>query len=312
MIVPQLIKYKDRYPKALLLFGIFSIIISCSKDYETNLPGINFGTATYHDSFLIYDSENIPVNRKIKIDFNDWATQNNAYADLQLVDENGNKIGLPGTGVNLFVNDKHIKNAVIQLTTKVNTSETLIIELQFDPSNESRSVSGFVIMTNGNVERINNIETHEAGIEVFKWNAHQNVIMNPLKKALIWFLLILLIAIVIWFFILRNKFFPKMDRGQIILNTPYYRSISTKGARGIVLTNKTLKQSFLNKLFAGKIIYEKNDLWQEEVKFFPARRRQLRIKMPSTYDINPFTSKIDQGKTYIIKGNQEEVKFSFL
>ena len=295
-----------------MVLVILPTLISCTNEYKSDLPGINFGKNNYYDSFLFSKSSNTPLTKTLKINFNDWAQQNDGFADLYFLDNAGNKIGTPGSEVNLFINDVHKTDGIIQLSSSQKPIDFLEIKLRFASSNSSKNFSGYLILQNGNIERINNIETKIPGVQLFKWNAKQEVVMNPLKKGLLWFLAIIASSLLVWFLLIRNKIYSKMTRGQIILNTPYYKSIKTKGARQIIFTNKHHKQGWINKLFAGKIIYEKNDFWQEEIKFSPARRQQLRIKMPAHYNIAPFTSKIDQGKTYTLKGNQEEVKFSFL
>lgn len=302
------IKYK------ISIYLIVLIFISCNnRDGDVNLPGINFGTSTYYDSFFFSKSSNSHLTKTIKINFNDWAQQNSGFANLYFVDDKGNTIGTPISKVSLIINNHKITTGIIQLTSSQETNDTLEIKLHFDASKKSKNLNGYLILKNGNIERINNIQTQNTSeVKLFKWNAKHEVVMNPLKKGLLWLIIIVASTLMIWFILIRNKMFPKMARGQIILNSPYYSSIRTNGARQIILTSKQYKQGWFNKLFAGKIIFEKNDFWQEEIKFTPARRRQLRIKIPSHCSIDPFTSRIDQGKTYTIKGNQEQVKFSFL
>lgn len=300
---------------SLSLVVLILMLNSCisEDDNPNNLPGINFGASTYYDSFLFSKSSNDSLTKTIKINFNDHAQDNEGFADLYFVDEANNVIGSPDSPLALYINNNEVSNGIIQLTSSPRPSDSLEIKLLFNPSENSRDFSGFLMLQNGKIERINNIEIQNAsGIELFKWNARQEVVMNPLKKGLIWFLVIVAGSLLIWFLLIRNRMYPKMARGQIILNSPYYKSIRTKGVRQIIFTNHHYKQSGFNKLFAGEIIYEKNDFWQDEIKLSPARRRQLRIKMPGHYNIDPFTSKIDQGQSYKIKGNNEEVKFSFL
>ncbi len=299
----------------MTLVTLILMLNSCKTEDNNpnNLPGINFGTSTYYDSFLFSESSNDSLTKTLKINFNDWAKDNHAYADLYFLNDQDEIIGTPDSKVKLFINNNPITKGIIQLTSTEKPSDSLEIKLHFDPSQKSQKFGGYLVLQNGKIERINNIEIQNAsGIELFKWNAKQEVVMNPLKKGLLWFLGVIATLLLIWFLLIRNRIYPKMARGQIILNSPYYKSTKTKGARQIIFSNKHYKQGWFNKLFAGEIIYEKNDFWQEEIKFSPARRRQIRIKMPAHYNIMPFTSKIDQGKTYTIKGNQEEVKFSFL
>ena len=311
-----LTKHFSSKKKSLLQLVFFIIILNSCKsenDNPNNLPGINFGISTYYDSFLFSDSGNDTLSKTLRINFNDWAQQNKGFVDLYFVDNENRIIGTPDSPVSLSINNEKVQNGIIQLSSFQKPNDSLEIKLHFEPSKNSKNFAGYLMLQDGKIERINSIEIQNtSGVELFKWNARQEVVMNPLKKGLLWFLIVVAGALLIWFLLIRNKMYPKMARGHIILNSPYYKSLKTKGARQIVFTNKPYKQGWFSKLFAGEIIYEKNDFWQDEIIFSPARRRQLRIKMPGHYSIDPFTSKIDQGQTYTIKGNKEVVKLSFL
>ena len=248
--------------KSLTVFFLVVLtqfLTSCSKepDEYQNLPGINFGTTSYYDSFLFSDSQNLPLKKKLKTNFNNWAISNDAEVEFTLIQEDGTVIGLPNSETQVLINGQLSPDGHFKLSSKGKKVDTLNIELQFSPTENSRNLSGFLQMQSGNIERVNNIEISEPQTKLFKWNAQQNVIMNPLKKGLLWFLAILFGAILIWFLFLRNLVYPKMGNGQLIINSPYFKSIKTKGLREITFTDKPIQQGKLSKIFAAEKLLKK-------------------------------------------------------
>jgi hypothetical protein len=297
------------------IFITFSTIlfISCVDEIEEKtLPGIDFGISEYFDSFLFNDSKNEVLNKSLKIKFNDWAVTNNADVTLSLVNHNGDLVASHDSGIKLKVNDTPAIDGKIELLSSKHQIDTIHLQLIFPPSENSRTYDGYIQLENGNIERINNINKIGPNTKIFQWTARQEVLMNPLKKGLIWTSAVLVSLIIIWFIVLRNMVFPKMGNGQIILDSPYYKAIKTKGKREIIFTHQKKKQKTLNRIFAGKILYEQNSIWEEELKFTPASKKQIRLKLPLGYSINPFSSKLKRGSTYSIHKDKEHFKISYI
>jgi len=298
----------------LLILSGFFLLTSCSQtpgEYA-DLPGIDFGTSTYYDSFLFSEAQNPPVQKRLLTSFNQWSMANGADAELIFTDESEFVVGAPGSGVDLYVNGQHSLNGKMGLNNLGKTTDTLHLELRFSSSADSRNFIGFLKMTSGTVERINNIETLGTNIKLFQWNARQQVVLNPMKKALYIALAGFMILLFIWFVFLRNQLFPKMGNGSLTIQTPYFKSFKTKGNRKIFFTSKPEKQSFLNKVFAGTNTFEKSNVWQEDIIFTPGRRNQIRVKLPPGSSIEPYTSKLTRGQSYVITKDGLQIKLSYL
>ncbi len=81
---------------------------------------------------------------------------------------------------------------------------------------------------------------------------------------------LIIIYILAWFLFIRNQKYPKFKKGVITIQSPYYATIRVKGYRKIVLTSKTLKQGFFDKIWKGKILYHTNPNWANDVEITPS------------------------------------------
>ena len=136
--------------------------------------------------------------------------------------------------------------------------------------------------------------------------------MNPLKKGLLWVLLIIVSLLIIWFVFLRNLIYAKFNSGKLIINSPYSKVIKIKGAQRLVFTTKEKKQTKLNKIFVGRILYEVNPIWESEVIFSPKNKRSIRIKTGMSYSVIPSANQFTRGRTYEIKSKNELIKISYI
>ena len=294
----------------LISIGTFIIILSaCSKNSDKKLKSIDFGKSEYYEKFLFVKSKNKPISKILVINFNDWAKQNNSYVNLQLVDEDCET----NEDIKLSVNGQPSNNGIIRLNSLDSKKDgTVELELKFNSNAKSKKYNGYVIVSSSEIDRINNIDFIETGSKIFKWSAKYDIVVNPLKKGLMFFLTGIALALLIWFGVFRNIFYPKMKRGQIIINTPYYKDIRINKARMIVFTTQQQKQKLLHKIFAGKIISEVNQIWVPEIVITSGRKNMLRIRLGLGYTIIPFGTNLRQGASYEIKKNSEIFRISFL
>ena len=67
----------------------------------------------------------------------------------------------------------------------------------------------------------------------------------------------------------------------------------------VVVTNSYKSQSWLNKIFTGKITFIKNEIWTSPWELTPKGRRKIaKIKLHGKYMISPVTSEIANYGTY--------------
>ena len=84
---------------------------------------------------------------------------------------------------------------------------------------------------------------------------------------------------------MKAIFFPTFRVGKIQLSdpVPYNTLKRMRGYRKMILTNKQPKHGFFDRVFAGKILYEVNDLWTSEVVIEPKDRNSVRLRCPKDF-----------------------------
>ena len=85
-----------------------------------------------------------------------------------------------------------------------------------------------------------------------------------------------------------------------------------KGYRKLVLTNKKTTQGFFNRLFTGKVLYEVNPIWTNDVLVEPKDKNSVRLRCPLDYMADARVLKKNQEYTIhnITTGNKTTIKIS--
>ena len=288
--------------------------ISCGSEKKTEFKGaeVNFGVAEYYEPFLWVKSDTSILVKKLKFSFNDFAFESKSKVILSFTDENEQIIK---DDVELYVDGLKISNKSIILKSNTAKQGYLSIGIRFIPGFNEGVSTGFIKIKNTDLDRINNNELSSSGENrLIKWRAENKVIMNPLLKGILWFVILIVSGLIIWFVLLRNMIYPKMGKGSIFIQGQYIsKPIKTKGARKIVLTNKSEKQTILNRIFAGRIVSEVNPFWEQKIVLTPFRKRQLRVQLGSDYIISPYTNTfVRGGGDYEMKRNNINFKISYL
>ena len=248
-----------------LIILLFASLYSCQKEDSFQGLTTDFGTAEYYKSFLLYECDTITLTKNLKYDFNDYSIEKKSIAKIELVDTAQSTIS--NKNIQLFINDEFIDSNLFILNSKDSNKGNLKIGLKFLPNYAEGYTSGFLSVANHSLDVINNNDLETSNEKrIFKWEATHKLIMNPLKKWLIWFCVLLLSSLLTWFLILRNKIYSKFERGQIQILSPYFGGVAiTKNTRLIVFTNSAQKQKTLNKIFTGKIVHEVNSIYVKDI-----------------------------------------------
>ena len=109
---------------------------------------------------------------------------------------------------------------------------------------------------------------------------------NPLSHILLWLAIVTAALLFAWFAVLKRTFFPTIKVGKLRITEPYYSERTIKGARQVVLTNRPARQSWLSRVFTGRIIYEVNQAWTTAV-VLESRKRQVKLRPSSAYTLDP-------------------------
>lgn len=305
---------RDTSIKLAIKFTLL-LTIGCRPN-EAKLEGVNFKQAEYYDSFLFVSEKRIPASKIMTVNFNDWAKFNNSFVTLSMYyqDDKDTQRYYLGTEscplISLYLNGKLCPNGEIKLNSE--SGERSELKIEFSPEAEEGLYSGFIIVKNSKVDRINNNENISNQLKIFEWNARFNIVTNPLKLVLIWVIYTIIFLLILWFVVFKNILYPKMSRGTIMINTPYSKSIRVRGFRKLVFSNKIEKQSVVEKIFAGKILYEINPLWDSDVIFYPQNKKSLGLKLNGEYKFKFPNNQIVRGKSYELHKGKDIIKFSFL
>ena len=139
--------------------------------------------------------------------------------------------------------------------------------------------------------------------------SHYEVTWNPLKTILMWLCIIVIIALLLWFLLIKHLLFPTIGVKSIQINDPYFSKVNVKGMRRVVFTNKTMKQGLLNRVFTGEILYKKHDIWISPLAFEAGtKKKTLRVMRTSDYMLDPLTSTLKAPNDYVVENINDRTK----
>ncbi|MDE6301491.1 MAG: VWA domain-containing protein [Muribaculaceae bacterium] len=102
-----------------------------------------------------------------------------------------------------------------------------------------------------------------------------------LLEVLCWSVLgLIVLFLLVWFGVLRNRLYPKFKKGIVTVQNPYFATIRVKGYRSVVFSAQNRTQSLFDRLWRGKILYHTNGAWPCEAQLTPAGT-SMRFRCPS-------------------------------
>lgn len=281
---------------------ILMLLMGACKEEQIDFKGssVDFGNSEYYSPFLWVKSDTILLTKKLNFEFNGYAKEMNSEVLLQLVDEDENIVD--SNKIQLIVDGLIQSKNSFEISSNEN-SGVKEIALKILPGYKDGFTTGFLKIQNHSLDVINNTDLNVLNeLRVFKWEAQYNIIMNPLKKGVIWFFGLIFLGLFVWFLILRNFVFPKFKSGKLQVLSPYFGGVRlSKNTRMVVFTNKAEKQSILNIIFSGKIQYEVNPIYDSPWILRPGRGNKIRTKLPAGLFITPPTLNLEKFNKYSIK-----------
>ncbi|MGO1751597.1 MAG: hypothetical protein ACTHYV_03805 [Psychroflexus sp.] len=295
---------------SLLLISLL-IISSCENKENYIGPSTDFGAAEYYKPFLFSKSDTLRLTKSLKYNFNDYAIEKESYIKIKLVDT-AQKV-LSDKNIQFYINGELIKDNQFDLKSTDSENGTLKIGLELLPDYPDGYTSGFLSISNHSLDMVNNNDLKTSSEKrIFKWEANHKLVMNPLKKRLLWGGIIVIAILLIWFLIFRNMLHPKFKKGKIQILSPYFGGVSfNANTKLIVFTDTHKKQKALNKIFTGKIIYEINSVYTDDIILRPGRGNKIKIKLPIGATIIPAVSNLEKFNSYTIQLNNEEIKIQY-
>lgn len=265
------------------------LLASCNKEANNTNTPTRWGKENYYDKFLWKKHVPDTLYRTIEFDFNQDAKN---YMDKPLrlglfkKTDSGKMLPVTESEMEVFVDGQKCPNNIIDVQPGTDQMKVGIV---FKPKAENKVHHWFFrAVDDGGLERINDMDpdTYQAdNASLMDIEVDKNKVMNPLAMGTALTTLLLLAALLVWLFVMKAIFFPTFRVGKIQLSdpVPYNTLKRMRGYRKMILTNKQPKQGFFDRVFAGKILYEVNDLWTSEVVIEPKDRNSVRLRCPKDF-----------------------------
>lgn len=266
-------------------------------DIEVQISG-----AKYYPSCLFLPAKDIDT---LKFDltphFNNEAKKDNSYLQVSILEKSGAK------DFKLFLNGDLLSDN--SFTFDKNT-DSAVLGIVFDPNaKEGKRYFDFKFNDNKaqNLERINSDEVKDAS---FCLRTAYDVSWNPLTWILLILACVIVVALIIWFLIIKPMNYPSIKVGMLqIEGDEYFFTKRIKGARKVILTDKSEPQSALNKLFTGEVIYIVSPEWTKPITL-TSRKKGVKVKADyNAYDID---SSMIIGEEYKVNNTETKHNFKFI
>ncbi|MFA6883715.1 MAG: hypothetical protein WCQ55_01195 [Paludibacteraceae bacterium] len=287
----------------LVAFLVTILFVSCKDE------SIDMGMVSYHSSFLWSEAETVPLVKTYEFDFSEDAKHEpECYAEFIFVDNEEKPIDQDEMIV--WVDGQKTKDNTFRVNSKESSKE---VKFVFTERAEGGKYQGYLKLINHKLHRIDNTQLQqEESVPVFQWTIRYDKRMNPLAKVLVWIVSIVSTMLFLWFVFFRQIFYPQFKKitktvlirqnGQIVGQT----KLAFKGARMVVFTNKTIKQSFWNRLFMGKIKFLEKPFFTENLTFVPRRKNAQAYGEGYVIEPNP----IPQSGMATIKNVQQKLEIN--
>lgn len=258
------------------------------------------GKASWYDSFLFWgasDPDTLSVD--LKALFNDEAKKDGSAVELMITDLDG------GKDFQLFYNGQPLNNGKIILRSNDNTPSILSV-VYIPTAKEGKRYLDVKATAKQELDNIN-----DQPVEQYQLTLRSKYVVNwnPLKTILMWLGIIILAALLLWFLLVKHFIYPTIKVKTIQINDPYFSKINVKGKRRVVFTNKKTEQSLLNRIFTGKILYKKHDVWTSPLTFEAgAKKKTLRVLRTTDYVFDPYTSMLKAPNDYVVENTKDNTK----
>lgn len=260
-------------------------VLTMIDEEETNM-----GKASYYPAFLFWKEKQQDTLRcDLSHSFNQPAIECASSVRFKIASSD------QANDYQVLVNEKPCLDNEFVFDGKTNNS---ILSIVFNKN--ARQGKRYFLITPvqiKEIDRINRTPTEQHQLSV---RAGYSIGYNPLVIILSWLAAIFIGLLILWFAVIKIMMYPRIKIGRITITEPYYKSLRIHGARKVIFTNKTEKQSVLNRIFTGRIVCETNEIWTSTLEMEPCKKA-LRPTAKGKYLITPFTTRMEKNTEYEIQ-----------
>lgn len=260
---------------------------------------IDFGKASYYPSFFFWKEKGQDTLRyNLNECFNQPAIECASSVRFKIANTDDSN------DFQVLINETPCTNNEFAFDGKA-TNSTLSIVFNKDAKQGKRYFQINPIQAK-ETDRINRTPINQYHLSA---RAIYSVNYNPLAIMLYWLFMVLLILLIIWFMIIKSIMYPRTKIGRIIITDPYYKSLKIHGARKVVFTNQIQRQSLLNRIFTGRIVYEVDRVWTSPIELEPVKKA-LRLTTKGKYLVTPFATRLEKNTEYEVQNIDTKQKIT--
>lgn len=273
--------------RIIILFILTALCFTSCKDNSTF-----WGKTNYYDNFLFVKYKPVRMEQTLVFDFNEDAKLLlNGNINFEVLEKNTNSELVVAQNIKLYKNNKECSRNILSINK--NDKE---VKVGIEFTDNAIDGSHILFLREKGISGIDRIDFQEIGTGIC---VTKNKDMNPLLFVLMWAAITLLILCIVWIIFLKPLVFESFKVRQLTITTKLFKSTKIRGCKKVICTNKKHKQSFLNKLFTGKVIYVQDDFFTADLMITPRNKKTVRLKMPLGFETTSSTVSI--GETITIK-----------
>lgn len=218
------------------------------------------------------------VNQPIKLQLVRVGVDSGAYSSI-------------GKEVELYANGKLCQNHVVAINPR---DKEIPLGIVFTAEAEEGEYTWcFKVLDKGDVDCINDdYEIADTYLSAMPMSAKLVHKTNPLLTVMMLILLVIVILLLVWFLLLRRMIFPVFHFS--LMQAVYYNGENKSGGeqinldniRMIICSSSPKEQSWLNKVFCGRIVYLTNTFWENTVIIKPCDSDSMSVSEELNLDAN--------------------------
>ena len=257
------------------IFMLISAAAFTACDAEQSGKLADWGEAVYYSDFWWnrYEPENHRMEQTLELEFNDDARRHfTGEVVLELMAQDGEKI-VAVENLKLFKNDVACEQNRLRLTLADSVVKVSVEFCKDSPGTTETYKLFLVPVDKGGLDKIEQIEL-ENGFMVSKVAR-----MNPLAKKTMWIAIVAAALLTTWIVVSRMVN-PSLKFSRITFDYNDgggEQSRRVGGCYKIVCTNQSKRVSLLHRIFVGKVYFETNEFWKDELTIMCGSRDSIRL-----------------------------------
>lgn len=247
------------------------------------------GKVSHYDDFLFVRGKILPINHAIEFSFNDDAkADKTTFAEFAFVDNDGHAISPKDMIVS--VDGEKLNNNRFRITP---SHEKVNIEISFPSGAKKGKHQGYLRLIKHNLHRLNSNECVGQTSDAFQWTVYNSKTMNPLAKALMWLVILVASALLLWFIVIKPIKYPRFSKFRKMVLVKKNGVVvaqftcNFKGAKRVIFATGKQHQSMLNRLFTGRIDTIVNPNFEDPITFLPRKKKAMAKGKGYLFNPNP-------------------------